>query len=391
MSALIRPVIQKQMKLPSKPLIGSLIRLIIAGTGGMLLIAASLYLYLSPKLPTVETLKAVKLQTPLRIYSQDSQLIGEFGQQRRNPITYEEIPEGLVYAILAAEDSRFFEHSGVDARGLGRAVKQMLLSGERKGGGSTLTMQVARNFFLSKRKEFTRKFNEILLSFRIEDELTKEEIFSLYANKMFLGKRAYGVQAAANVYYGKSIEELSLAQMAMIACLFQSPSTQNPINDAESSLQRRNWILSRMKVLKYINEEQYQLAVAEPVSARYHGPQTELNAPYVSEMVRLEAKQIVADLNRTDAYQDIPIDLMSDGLRIYTTIDSTMQKSAPPLGAQRFNHLRLAPRLPRPGRSTDRPRTVAPALKRHPRGRRSNASYCQLNRRATNDFTHQTG
>ncbi|UTW45173.1 penicillin-binding protein 1A [bacterium SCSIO 12696] len=316
------------MKLPSKPLIGSLIRLTIAGIGGLLLIAASLYLYLSPKLPTVETLKAVKLQTPLRIYSQDSKLIGEFGQQRRNPIAYEDIPQNLVYAILAAEDSRFFEHKGIDPRGLARAVKQMVVSGQRQGGGSTLTMQVARNFFLSKKKEFTRKFNEILLSFRIEDELTKEEIFSLYANKMFLGKRAYGVQAAANVYYGKTIDELSLAQTAMIAVLFQLPSTQNPINDPDSSLERRNWILGRMHTLGRISEEDYQTAVAEPVTATYHGPRTELNAPYVSEMVRLEAKQIVANLNRSDAYQDTPIDMMNDGLRIYTTLDSTLQKSA---------------------------------------------------------------
>ena len=329
MSGLCAQSHQKQMKLPSKPLIGSLIRLAVAGIGGVLLIAASLYLYLSPKLPTVETLKTVKLQTPLRIYSQDSQLIGEFGQQRRNPIAYEDIPENLVHAILAAEDSRFFEHSGIDPRGLARAVKQMIASGERQGGGSTLTMQVARNFFLSKKKEFTRKFNEILLSFRIEDELTKEEIFSLYANKMFLGKRAYGVQAAANVYYGKSIDELSLAQTAMIAVLFQLPSTQNPINNPESSMQRRNWILSRMhSPLGYITQEEYDLAVAEPITARYHGPQTELNAPYVSEMVRLESKQIVANLNRNEAYQDTPIDLMNDGLRIYTTIDSTLQKSA---------------------------------------------------------------
>ncbi|MCV6604528.1 MAG: transglycosylase domain-containing protein, partial [Porticoccaceae bacterium] len=317
------------MKLPSKPLIGSLIRLTVAGIGGILLIAASLYLYLSPKLPTVETLKTVKLQTPLRIYSQDSQLIGEFGQQRRNPIAYEDIPQSLVHAILAAEDSRFFDHKGIDPRGLGRAVWQMVKSGERQGGGSTLTMQVARNFFFTKKKEFTRKFNEILLSFRIEDELTKEEIFSLYANKMFLGKRAYGVEAAANVYYGKSIDELSLAQTAMIAVLFQLPSTQNPINNPESSLQRRNWILSRMlSPLGYITQEEYDLAVAEPVSASYHGPQTELNAPYVSEMVRLEARQIISELNRSEAYQDTPIDLMNDGLYIYTTIDSAMQKSA---------------------------------------------------------------
>ncbi|MGS2723107.1 penicillin-binding protein 1A [Porticoccus sp. GXU_MW_L64] len=317
------------MKLPSKPLIGSLIRLTIAGIGGILLIAASLYLYLSPKLPTVETLKTVKLQTPLRIYSQDSQLIGEFGEQRRNPIAYEDIPKHMVHAILAAEDSRFFEHKGIDPRGLGRAVWQIVKSGERQGGGSTLTMQVARNFFLTKKKEFTRKFNEILLSFRIEDELTKEEIFSLYANKMFLGKRAYGVEAAANVYYGKPIDELSLAQTAMIAVLFQSPSRQNPINSPEESLERRNWILSRMlSPLGYITREEYDLAVAEPVTARYHGPQTELNAPYVSEMVRLEAKQIIANLNRSEAYQDNPIDLMNDGLRVYATIDSELQKSA---------------------------------------------------------------
>ena len=321
----------KQMKLLSKPLIGNLIRLAFAGMGGILLITASLYLYLSPKLPSVETLKEVKLQTPLRIYSQDLQLIDEFGEQRRNPIPFEEIPQHLIQAILAAEDGRFYQHKGVDPVGLGRAVVRLLLSGGDKGGGggSTITMQVARNYLLTRDQTFTRKFNEILLSFRIEDELTKEDILALYANKMFLGKRAYGIAAAANVYYGKSVEQLSLAQMAMIAGCFQLPTTQNPIANPEDSRDRRNWILSRMMELGYIEQAQYQLAIAEPVTATYHGVQTDLRAAYVSEMARLEAQSIISDLNRTEeAYQDKPLNLMSDGLRVYTTIDSRLQRSA---------------------------------------------------------------
>ena len=170
-----------------------------AAFGGILVISGSLYLYLSPKLPSVETLRKVKLQTPLRIYSQDSQLIGEFGEKRRTPITFSDIPPLYVKALLSAEDDRFYSHGGVDIAGLLRAASQLITSGEIKTGGSTITMQVARNFFLSQKKTFTRKFNEILLALRIEDDLSKDEILTLYANKIYQGNRAYGIDAAANV------------------------------------------------------------------------------------------------------------------------------------------------------------------------------------------------
>lgn len=196
----------------------SLITLLL-GVGGILLVTSCLYLYLSPKLPSAEELKDVRMQIPLRVTSQDLKIIGEFGNQKRTPVDFEDIPQQMVDALLAAEDDSFFEHKGIVVSGLVRSVIQLVSQGKAVGGGSTITMQVARNFFFHKRKEFTRKFNEILLAFRIEEVLTKEEILSLYANKMFLGKTAYGFAAAAQVYYGKNLQDLSLSQIAMVAGL----------------------------------------------------------------------------------------------------------------------------------------------------------------------------
>lgn len=287
-----------------------------AAFGGILVISGSLYLYLSPKLPSVETLRTVKLQTPLRIYSQDSQLIGEFGEKRRTPITFSDIPPLYVKALLSAEDDRFYSHGGVDIAGLLRAASQLITSGEIKTGGSTITMQVARNFFLTQKQTFTRKFNEILLALRIEDDLSKDEILTLYANKIYQGNRAYGIDAAANVYYGKPINELSLAQLAMIAGLPKAPSAYNPIANPGRALIRRNWILKRMLDLGYIDTEDYQQAKVEPVSANYHGYELDLNAPYVAEIARKE----ILDMVGQEAYMD--------GYRIYTTVDSKLQRSA---------------------------------------------------------------
>ncbi|MCP5170986.1 MAG: penicillin-binding protein 1A [Pseudomonadales bacterium] len=284
--------------------------------GGTLLVSASLYLYLSPKLPTVETLKEVKLQIPLRIYSQNSQLIGEFGEKRRTPISFEDIPATFIQALLSAEDDSFYSHNGVDFKGLLRAASQLVVSGEIQSGGSTITMQVARNFFLSSTQTFTRKFNEILLSLRIEEELTKEEILTLYANKIYLGNRAYGVEAAAQVYYGKSIKQLNTAQLAMIAGLPKAPSAYNPIANPERALIRRNWILKRMHHLGYLTPEQFQLAVNQPVSASYHGYKTDLYAPYIAEMARRE----ILDKFGSQAY--------TDGYQVFTTVDSVLQATA---------------------------------------------------------------
>ncbi len=284
--------------------------------GGALIVTGSLYLYLSPKLPPVESLREIKLQTPLRVYSQDLQLIREFGEMRRNPITFEQLPKQYIQALLSAEDDHFYQHSGVDIAGLLRAASQLLTSGEIKTGGSTITMQVARNFFLTHKQTFTRKFNEILLALRIEDELTKDEILTLYANKIYQGNRAYGIEAAAQVYYGKHISELNLPQLAMLAGLPKAPSAFNPIANPNRALIRRNWILKRMLDLGNIDNETYLAAVSQPVTASYHGYTTELDAPYVAEMARLEILNMVG----TTAY--------TDGYRIFTTINSQLQKSA---------------------------------------------------------------
>ncbi|WP_354010581.1 penicillin-binding protein 1A [Endozoicomonas lisbonensis] len=288
----------------------------LAGGGGALLIAASAYLYLSPSLPSVETLRDVHLQTPLRVFTRDEKLLAEFGEKRRTPVRIEETPEFLVKAFMAAEDDRFYSHPGVDIVGLARAAVQLVSTGSIQSGGSTITMQVAKNFFLSHERVFSRKFNEILLALQIERELDKSEILELYLNKIYLGNRAYGVEAAAHVYYGKSIDELNQAQLAMIAGLPKAPSRYNPINDPERALIRRDWILGRMLDLGYIDRTDYQTAVNQPVTARYHGARIELQAPYVAEMVRQE----MIEMYGPEAY--------TEGFQVYTTVDSSLQEAA---------------------------------------------------------------
>jgi len=292
----------------------SLITLLL-GVGGILLVTSCLYLYLSPKLPSAEELKDVRMQIPLRVTSQDLKIIGEFGNQKRTPVDFKNIPKQMVDALLAAEDDSFFEHKGIVVSGLVRSVVQLVSQGKAVGGGSTITMQVARNFFFHKRKEFTRKFNEILLAFRIEEVLTKEEILSLYANKMFLGKTAYGFAAAAQVYYGKNLNDLSLAQVAMIAGLPKAPSAFNPIANPKRATERRNWILGRMLKLNSISYEEYQEAIIEVDNAFYHGSKSEVDADYVAEIVRQE----VISKFGLKAY--------TEGYTAITTIDSKMQKS----------------------------------------------------------------
>ena len=299
-----------------RKLLKPLAMLALLGAGGFLVVATCLYLYLSPKLPSVEELKEIELQIPLRIYSQDLKVIAEFGEKKRSPVSFDEIPESMIDAFLAAEDDSFFEHRGIVVSGLLRAAIELVTTGSIRSGGSTITMQVARNFFLSNRQEFTRKFNEILLAFKIEGELSKEEILSLYTNKIYMGNRAYGVGAAAHVYYGKSLDELSLAQIAMIAGLPKAPSTYNPIANPQRALLRRNWILRRMLLLENISQQQYQAAVAEQDNASYHGSISELNAAYIAEMVR---QQVISKFG-LKAY--------TEGYSAITTIDSKMQKSA---------------------------------------------------------------
>lgn len=274
------------------------------------------YAWLTPRLPSIDTLKDVRLQVPLRVYARDGALIAEFGEMKRSPLSYEEFPTELVKALLAAEDDRFFEHPGVDYKGILRASFKLITTGRRAQGGSTITMQVARNFFLSRERTFLRKFNEILLALKIENELTKQQILELYLNKIYLGKRAYGFAAAAQVYYGKDLGELELHQLAMIAGLPKAPSTFNPIVNPERALQRRNYILGRMRELGFIDEERYAIAVAAADDAAVHALDAEVEAPYVAEMVRAEMLERFGD----EAY--------TLGYRVYTTIDPRRQAIA---------------------------------------------------------------
>ncbi|MCP3871273.1 MAG: penicillin-binding protein 1A [Gammaproteobacteria bacterium] len=277
---------------------------------------AVVYFYLAPNLPSPEELREVELQVPLRVYTRDLKLIAEFGEKRREPLTYTQVPELMVQSFLAAEDGRFFEHPGVDYQGILRAVYQLIVTGEKRQGGSTITMQVARNFFLSREKTYIRKLNEILLALKIEREFTKEEILELYLNKIYMGHRAYGVGAAAKVYYGKSVEEISLPQIAMIAGLPKAPSRFNPITDPDRALLRRNYVLDRMRELNYITEEQYQAARKTGVTAYLHAANIEVVAPYVAEMVRAELFSHYQEKAYTGGYS------------VYTTLDSRRQTTA---------------------------------------------------------------
>jgi penicillin-binding protein 1A len=306
----------KIVSIKKRNLLKNLSILALLGAGGFLVVASCLYLYLSPKLPSVEELKEIELQIPLRIHSQDLKVIAEFGEKKRTPVSFDEIPQPMIDAFLAAEDDSFFEHRGIVISGLARAAFELITTGSIRSGGSTITMQVARNFFLSKRQEFTRKFNEILLSFRIEEELSKEEILSLYTNKIYMGNRAYGVGAAAQVYYGKTLDELSLAEIATIAGLPKAPSRFNPLANTERAMIRRNWILGRMLSLGNIDQAQYQAAINEVDNASYHGSISELDAAYAAEMVRQE----VIDKFGLKAY--------TEGYTAITTLDSAMQSHA---------------------------------------------------------------
>ena len=245
----------------------------------------AVYLIVS-NLPDIEVLRDVRMQVPLRVYSQDGSLIGEFGEKRRAPVIIEEVPEQLIQAFIAAEDDRFFDHPGVDWQGLVRAAISLARTGEKRQGGSTITMQVARNFFLSREKSYMRKLNEIFLAFKIERELGKNEILELYLNKIYLGQRAYGVGAAAQVYYGADVADLDLAQHAMLAGLPKAPSRTNPVTSPEQAVIRRAYVLRRMLELGYIDRARFNEADSAPVTASLHSPSIDLEAPYVAEMVR---------------------------------------------------------------------------------------------------------
>ncbi|MCW8884479.1 MAG: penicillin-binding protein 1A [Motiliproteus sp.] len=299
-----------------KTLLGFFIKLAILGGFLTALVVVGGYYYLKPGLPDVEQIRDIRLQTPLRIYSADNKLIAEYGEKRRTPIGFDQIPSQFKEAILAAEDSRFFQHVGVDIKGLARAAFQLVSTGKIKTGGSTITMQVAKNYFLTRDRTFERKFSEILLALQMEQELSKEEILELYINKIYLGNRSYGIQAAANVYYGRNIDQLTLPELAMIAGLPKAPSAYNPLANPTRALERRNWILSRMSNLGYISQEQYQTALETPITAKYHGSDIELYAPYIAEMVRSELQQSLGER------------IYTDGFNAYTTIRSHEQEAA---------------------------------------------------------------
>ena len=273
-------------------------------------------LYIVPGLPNIETLKDVKMQVPLRIYTADMSLVAEYGEKRRTPIKIEELPERLIKAFLAAEDDRFYIHPGVDWQGLARATYSLIKTGTKKQGGSTITMQVARNFFLSHEKTYLRNLNEIFLAFKIERELSKKEILELYVNKIYLGQRAYGVEAAAQVYYGTGVDSLSLSQIATIAGLPKAPSKSNPVTNPSRSLIRRDYVLQRMLDLAYISEEEFEEAKKTPITATLHIPSPEIEAHYLAEMVRNNLTQKYGE----EAY--------TNGLIVTTTIRDHNQKAA---------------------------------------------------------------
>ncbi|ALG69425.1 PBP1A family penicillin-binding protein [Beggiatoa leptomitoformis] len=283
-----------------------------------IMIGIGIYLqwYIIPQLPATERLKDIQLQVPLRVYTNDGKLIAEFGEQRRIPIGKDSLPPMMVNAVLAAEDSRFFEHSGVDLKGLLRAAWSYLKTGEKSQGGSTITMQVARNFLLSPEKKFERKLKEIFLALQIERELTKEEILELYLNVIFMGNRAYGVGAAAQIYYGHNLQDLTVAEYAMLAGLPKAPSANNPISNPERAMQRRNYILNRMLEFGYITPAQHAEAINAPNTAKIYATTLEADAPYIAEMVRAYMQEKYGD------------DFNTKGLRVFTTIDPALQSKA---------------------------------------------------------------
>lgn len=273
-------------------------------------------LELSKELPDISQLDNVQYQTPLHIFSQDRLLIGQFGEQRRIPVTILDIPQQQINAFLAAEDERFYSHPGVDYKGLLRAANHLLATGQKTQGGSTITMQVARNFLLSKERTFLRKLKEILLALQIEQRYSKDQILELYLNKIYMGQRAYGLAAAAQTYYGTELKKLKLYQQAMIAGLPKAPSIYNPIVNTERAIERRNYVLRRMLELQFITQNEYQKAFRTPDNSSTQPVNIELNAPFIAEMARQEVVKRYGE----DAY--------TLGLNVYTTISARLQTAA---------------------------------------------------------------
>lgn len=275
-----------------------------------------MYKYVEGELPDVATMKDIRLQVPMQVYSADNELIAQYGEKRRIPLPLAEIPPLMIKAFIATEDSRFYDHHGIDPIGIFRAITVMASSGHASQGASTITQQLARNFYLSPEKTLMRKVKEAFLAIRIEQIFTKDEIMELYLNKIYLGNRAYGVGAAAYVYFGKTVDELTLSEIAMIAGLPKAPSTFNPLYSYDRAVNRRNVVLSRMFEEKYITQDQYEQAKNEKIVASYHAPKIDFSAPYLAEM----ARQTLFDKYGEDAY--------TDGYKVYTTVIRKDQEAA---------------------------------------------------------------
>jgi len=280
--------------------------------------AVAIYLYLAPSLPNVDSIRDVRTQVPLRVYSAEGLLIAEFGEIRRRPVRISEVPKDLINAFVSIEDARFYSHPGIDIKALARAGWEWISTGKKKTGASTITMQLPRNYaMLGRERLLERKAKEIILALKLERQMTKDEILELYLNKIELGYRAHGVAAAAQVYYGKELASLTLAECAMIAGLPKAPSTINPIRNPQRSIERRNYILLRMQELGHITSAQYTASSAEPDGAFLHEPVVELSAPYVAEIVRA---QMIQKFGEVETY--------SRGFQVTTTVQGKAQNLA---------------------------------------------------------------
>jgi penicillin-binding protein 1A len=275
------------------------------------------YFYVESSLPDAEVIRDIRLELPMSIYTRDGRLFAQFGERQLTPVTFNDIPERLIKALLASEDDRFYSHPGYDYQGILRAGINFIISGgSRSQGGSTITQQLAREYFLSRDRTFVRKFKELILAMRMEEEFTKNEILELYFNKTFFGQRSYGVVAASQIYFGKSLNELTISDIAILAGAPRAPSILNPINNPAATAQRRSYVLGRMLALDIISDQEYQIANETPIISRRFGPQVAIAAPYVAEMVRSE----VIDRFGLSAY--------SKGLKVTTSIDSRLQRAA---------------------------------------------------------------
>jgi penicillin-binding protein 1A len=287
-----------------------------SGAIGAVAAVIGAYYFVEPGLPRAETIRDIPLQIPLRIFSRDGYLISEIGERRRIIITFDDLPTHVVHAFIAAEDRRFFEHPGIDYQGIARSFARLLQSGEISGGGSTLTQQLARDYFLTREQLFTRKLREAFLAYKIEQEFTKEQIMSLFLNKMFFGQRAYGVAAAAQVYFNKELKNINAAEAATLAGVLPAPSRYNPVYSTANATVRRSYVLGRMRDLGFIDEATYLDSMAYPMESKLHGAAVELNAPYVAEMVRSEMLRRYGEDTYTAGYQ------------VVTSLDSRLQNAA---------------------------------------------------------------